>query len=79
MPVFCCVVGSEKYRPYWKHYYAGAEAIIYVVDAASDEARMKISKDALHEALCDRQLQGLPLLVLANCQDKTGARSAKEV
>ena len=73
------VAGSDKYRPYWKHYYKGAEAIIYVVDAASDDESLRTSKDALHEALCDRQLKGLPLLVLANCQDKEGTRSAKQV
>ena len=71
--------GSEKLRPYWKQYYKGAQAVIYVVNAACDEEGLKTSKDALHEALCDRQLRGLPLLVLANCQDKEGARSAKQV
>ena len=73
------ITGAEKYRAFWKHYYKGAEAIIYVVDAACPEAQLSTSKDALHDALCSPELRDLPLLVLANCQDKAGARTGKQV
>lgn len=66
-------------RPFWKHYYQGAEAIVYFVDSACSDEEMRVASDALSIALEHPALRGLPLLIVANCQDKPGARSEKQV
>lgn len=71
--------GGEKVRPFWKHYYAGAHGVIYVVDSASDNDVLDTARGCLHEALNQSALSGLPCLVLANCQDKPGARNKDEI
>ena len=53
--------------------------MIYVVDSSCSDEELQTSKKFLHEALCAPELRDLPLLVLANCQDKAGARTAKQV
>ena len=38
-----------------------------------------MAKSELENALCNVALRGLPILVLANCQDKEGARNDQQV
>jgi GTPase SAR1 family protein len=77
--LLCFFLGGEKQRPYWKHYYQNAQAVVFVVDSASSDEEMTVSREALHEALSHPALQGLPCLILGNCQDKPGARSTSQV
>ena len=71
--------GGEKVRPFWKHYYKGAQALIFVIDSASSEDSMEIAKTELENALCNVASRNLPVLILANCQDKEGARNDQQV
>ncbi len=71
--------GGEKVLPFWKHYYSGAEAVLFVVDSASSNGDMERACAVLGEALEHPALQSLPCLFLASCQDKPGARTADEV
>ena len=71
--------GSEKLVPYWKHYYKGADAVIFVLDSACGEAQLEEVHKVLHTALDDPQLRFKSCLILANCQDKSGAKSREEV
>jgi ADP-ribosylation factor protein 1 len=62
------VGGQEKLRQLWKHYYDGANAIIYVIDS-NDRERMGPAKGELDRLLHDPALAGASLLVLCNKQD----------
>ena len=62
------VGGQEKLRQLWKHYYDGANAIIYVIDS-NDRERMGTAKGELDRLLRDPTLAGATLLVLCNKQD----------
>ena len=61
-----------------ERYYAEVYGAIFVVDAA-DGTRIEEARNALHEAFSDCRIQGKPLLVFANKQDKEGAMPASEV
>ncbi|XP_033101242.1 ADP-ribosylation factor-like protein 15 [Anneissia japonica] len=71
--------GAENIRQYWNRYYDGAEAVVFVIDSASAEDNMQQIADEMKAALCHNHLKGLPLLVLAHCQDKDGARGIEEI
>ena len=74
-----CLLGGEKVRPFWRHYYQGTQAVIFVVDSASPYDEMEEAKQALSDALSNLTLRSLPCLVLANCQDKKDARTEQQV
>mmetsp|Transcript_29087 Transcript_29087/g.70955 ORF Transcript_29087/g.70955 Transcript_29087/m.70955 type:complete len:205 (-) Transcript_29087:210-824(-) len=65
--------GQEGLRVIWNNYYSEAHAVIFVVDAC-DEQRLDEAKKELVSILNDRKVDGAPLLVLANKQDKDGAK-----
>ena len=71
--------GGEKIRPFWKHYYKDAQAVIFVLDSACSEADMDVNRQELQTALSHPALVRLPCLILANCADKPGARSQQQV
>ncbi|KAL4227629.1 ADP-ribosylation factor-like protein 15 [Mactra antiquata] len=71
--------GGDNVRPYWDRYYTGAQGIIYVIDCSSDEETMEKSKKEFDKAMGNHQLDGLPLLVLANYQDVPGARNESQI
>lgn len=62
------VGGQEKLRQLWKHYYDGANAIIFVIDS-NDRDRMGVAKAELDRLLRDPTLAAATLLVLCNKQD----------
>ncbi|KAJ0099994.1 hypothetical protein Patl1_20100 [Pistacia atlantica] len=65
-------------RPIWEKYYEEAHAVVYVIDAACT-SRFEDSKSALEKVLRHEDLQGAPLLILANKQDLPDAVSAEEL
>ena len=71
------VGGQDKIRVLWRHYFAGTDALIYVVDS-TDVKRIEKSKQALHSMLEEPELRDASLLVFANKQD-IGVMSVKEV
>jgi len=72
------VGGQEKLRPLWKSYTRRTDGLVFVVDAA-DAERMEEAKVELHRISRSPENQGVPVLVLANKQDREGAMSALEV
>eukprot|EP00742_Colponemidia_sp_Colp-10_P001244 GILJ01001340.1.p1 GENE.GILJ01001340.1~~GILJ01001340.1.p1 ORF type:complete len:182 (-),score=12.77 GILJ01001340.1:235-780(-) len=72
------VGGQDKVRVFWRHYYLGTQGIVYVVDS-SDLDRIALAKKELDAVLVDVQLEGVPLLVLANKTDLPEALSKEEV
>ena len=57
--------GQVQYRPEWPRYSKGSGVIIFVVDASAIDL-ISLSRKELHLLLEDRELAGIPLLVLAN-------------
>ena len=62
------VGGQDKIRVLWRHYYAGTDALIFVVDS-SDRNRVGLAKQELHKMLEEEELRDAILLVFANKQD----------
>ncbi|GMN44628.1 hypothetical protein TIFTF001_013824 [Ficus carica] len=65
--VFWDLGGQPGLRSIWEKYYEEAHAVVYVIDAACP-SRFEDSKSALEKALRHEDLQGAPLLILANKQ-----------
>ena len=63
--------GQEKIRMLWKHYYENTSCLIYVLDS-SDEERMELAKETLHNLLAQEELRDTCLLVFANKMDMAG-------
>lgn len=55
-------------RDLWEEYYAGADAIVFMVDSA-DAERFKESKEELKELLKHEALDNTPILILGNKED----------
>jgi len=73
------VAGGAKVRDLWRHYYADADALVWVVDCA-DQGRLAESKQALATALKDAAMKtDTPFLVACNKADLAGAKSDEEV
>ncbi|XP_068017283.1 ADP-ribosylation factor-like protein 10 [Melanerpes formicivorus] len=70
------VGGSQNMRAYWQHYLSQAHVLVFVVDSV-DRSRLLTARQELH-ALLDAEPQ-LPLVVLANKQDKSDALSTAEL
>jgi len=62
------VGGQDKIRPLWRHYYAGTQALIFVVDS-SDVERVDEARQELHRIINDREMKDVVLLVYANKTD----------
>jgi ADP-ribosylation factor 6 len=65
------VGGQDKIRPLWRHYYAGTQGLVYVVDS-QDVERIEENKRELHQIIRDREMKDVVLLVFANKQDLPG-------
>lgn len=70
--------GQTTIRPYWRCYYSGTAAVIFVVDS-TDRDRLEISANELKTMLEEDELQDSALLVFANKQDQPGALGASEI
>ncbi|CAI5766877.1 ADP-ribosylation factor-like protein 10 [Podarcis muralis] len=70
------VGGSQNLRSYWNHYLSKAHVLVFVVDSA-DGLRLHTARQELHGLLAEDPQ--LPLIVLANKQDKSDALSVAEL
>jgi ADP-ribosylation factor-like protein 1 len=70
--------GQTNIRPYWRCYFPGTNAIIFVVDS-TDTDRLDIAKKELSSLLEEEELATVALLVFANKQDAAGALSAAAI
>ena len=72
------VGGQDKIRPLWRHYYAGTQALIFVVDS-EDRTRLDEAKKELMHIINDQDMRDALLLVFANKQDKNSAMTLEEL
>ncbi|XP_047936420.1 ADP-ribosylation factor-like protein 10 [Anser cygnoides] len=70
------VGGSQNLRAYWSHYLSEAHVLVFVVDSV-DRSRLLTARQELHALLAEEPR--LPLVVLANKQDKSDALSTEEL
>mmetsp|Transcript_25865 Transcript_25865/g.46785 ORF Transcript_25865/g.46785 Transcript_25865/m.46785 type:complete len:193 (-) Transcript_25865:401-979(-) len=71
--------GQKTIRAYWRNYYEGTDALLYVVDSADKKRAETEVGPELGKLLEDDKLAGVPLLVFANKQDLLNALSAKTI
>ena len=72
-------IGGQKHiRPYWKNYYPNTDGIIYIVDS-SDNRRFDEAAEELEDLTGQEDLEGVPILVLANKQDLLNSANAAAV
>ncbi|KAF8419368.1 ADP-ribosylation factor family-domain-containing protein [Tirmania nivea] len=67
--------GQHSLRRLWPAYYAATHAIVFVVDSADPERLLATSEVqiALEEVVKSEDADGVPVLVLANKQDREDA------
>ncbi|KAJ3041391.1 hypothetical protein HK097_002276 [Rhizophlyctis rosea] len=72
------VGGQDKIRPLWRHYFAGTQGLIFVVDS-NDPERLEEARAELHRIVSDRDMQDCAILVFANKQDLPRALNPMQV
>jgi len=72
------VGGQDKIRPLWRHYYAGTQALIFVVDS-NDRDRIDEARQELMRIINDREMKDAVLLVLANKNDLPNVMDTQEI
>ncbi|RKF54420.1 ADP-ribosylation factor-like protein 3 [Golovinomyces cichoracearum] len=73
------VGGQQSLRKLWKSYYQSCHAIIFLIDSTEigdgnlehdESGRLEECRLALEEVLVNGEIDGVPLLILANKQDR---------
>ncbi|XP_053318962.1 ADP-ribosylation factor-like protein 10 [Spea bombifrons] len=70
------VGGSLNLRTYWNQYLKNAHVMVFVVDS-TDDKRLPLARHELHRLL--EEAPGLPLVVLANKQDRNIALGLSDI
>ncbi|TXT04250.1 hypothetical protein VHUM_04248 [Vanrija humicola] len=70
--------GQRDIRSIWPKYYDECHAVVFVLDA-SDQARLSETWEVFDEVIHSPRLLHLPLLLLANKQDKASSLSVAEI
>ena len=70
--------GQDKIRPLWRHYYAGTQALIFVVDS-TDRDRIEEARQELLRIINDREMKDAILLVFANKNDLPNVMDTTEI
>jgi len=70
--------GQKGIRSIWPRYYDDCHAVTYVIDA-SDRERLSEGWEVFDSVLSNRQILGIPLLLLANKQDTPDSLSVEEI
>ncbi|AMD22587.1 HHL183Cp [Eremothecium sinecaudum] len=66
---FWDVGGQEALRAMWSEYYIHAHGIIFIIDS-SDKYRLEECCDSLQKTITDDDIEGIPIIMLANKQDR---------
>ena len=72
------VGGHERIRPLWTHYYEDTSGIIFVVDSANEQ-KLEEAGSVFRKLAFEEKLEKLPILILANKQDVSGALPPKKL
>lgn len=72
------VGGQEKMRAMWGCYCEHAHGLVYVVDS-TDQQRLEASRREFEHILKNEHMKNVPVVLLANKQDKLGALTAEDI
>eukprot|EP00800_Vazella_pourtalesii_P008268 TRINITY_DN21903_c0_g1_i1.p1 TRINITY_DN21903_c0_g1~~TRINITY_DN21903_c0_g1_i1.p1 ORF type:complete len:221 (-),score=39.09 TRINITY_DN21903_c0_g1_i1:158-820(-) len=72
------VGGQDKIRSLWRHYYAGATGLIFVIDS-TDVDRLDEAGEALNAILSDQDMKTTPVVIFANKQDGENAATVEDI
>lgn len=72
------VGGQERMRAAWDWYCERADGLVYVVDS-TDRERLEDSRREFERLLKNEHIKNVPVVLLANKQDKPGALTAEDV
>ncbi|VVT58026.1 uncharacterized protein SAPINGB_P006000 [Magnusiomyces paraingens] len=72
------VGGSENLRSLWDSYYSDAHAVVFVVDS-TDRERLEECRDTLEKVVGSEATQGIPILMLANKQDREDSMGVVDI
>ncbi|CCE62322.1 hypothetical protein TPHA_0C01660 [Tetrapisispora phaffii CBS 4417] len=75
---FWDVGGQQNLRSMWPEYYPQSHGIIFVVDS-TDRQRINEWKDALQSIIMDDEIEGIPVLMLANKQDREDTMEIQDI
>ncbi|KAJ1965815.1 ADP-ribosylation factor protein 3 [Dipsacomyces acuminosporus] len=70
--------GQRELQGIWESYYSDSHAVVYVVDSSNGD-RLDESIDTLLRLLKSPELDGVPLLVLANKQDLPDTKTLAQI
>ncbi|KAI8145591.1 ADP-ribosylation factor family-domain-containing protein [Fennellomyces sp. T-0311] len=70
--------GQRDLQTIWERYYAECHGIVFVVDS-TDSKRLEECKDTFEKMITNDQVEGVPVLMLANKQDIDGALRVEEI
>ncbi|KXS17337.1 ADP-ribosylation factor-like protein 2 [Gonapodya prolifera JEL478] len=73
------VGGQKSIRSFWRNYFEKTDAVVWVVDAADGEERLKECRKEMERVVTEERLSGATLLVLANKQDLPSALPASTI
>lgn len=72
------VGGQEKMRSVWDCYCERADGLLYVVDS-TDTRRLEDARREFEHLLGNEHMRRVPVVLLANKQDKPGALTAEDI
>lgn len=70
--------GQENLRTLWESYYQDAHAVVFVIDS-SDRERLEECKTALESVVTNDAVEGVPILMLANKQDREDHMEVEDI
>lgn len=70
--------GQESLRTLWESYYDVAHAVVFVVDS-TDSDRIEECRDALDSMITNDKIEGIPVLMLANKQDREERMEVQDI
>ncbi|OBZ89559.1 ADP-ribosylation factor-like protein 3 [Choanephora cucurbitarum] len=70
--------GQKDLHSIWERYYSECHAIVFVVDS-TDPIRLEDCRDTFEKMITNDAVEGVPILMLANKQDVSGALKVEEV
>jgi len=71
-------VYNGKLSNFWRHYYQGISALIYVIDSSGSE-RFEARSEILFKILAAEELKSIKVLILATKMDLPHAKSPDQV
>ena len=72
------VGGSDKIRVLWKHYFRNNNGLIFVINTG-DYYRFEEARKELYKILDSEEMDGVPLLILANKSDLANTKSIDQI